>query len=431
MTPIAFAAVPLLLALVLWAIIDLEQFGLYILLGAMLVPASIIKIVGTNVALADFLLMIALAAWLVTNSIGSSSGPWLRSNWLALPAALLVCVNAASLAWSTQPHSTLLFTIQIAEIAFLFMILFASVPSSIRNIRNALLLLIGLTCVMAVAALATYAAHPKAAVDGVDLPGLNKNTLGSFLAVGLVLAFTFLVSSQRSRHRILLASATVLEGAGLAASVSRGAMIGALIAIFLASLLLRRARLFTLVATAMLVVVFLIAIGPRAAARQEAGGGYDSSVVRQYAWAGAVKKIESRPLLGTGGATYLDTLPQLHGFVTNDALNLFLLTWAELGVPGMASVGLLFFRFGWLLARTKRLTYDASVPAVAAGCAAVSLFVHFQVDVSWTRGTTSMAFAMLGLVLALTRLGGAEMPRKLDRSKRAVAMEPHALAPVA
>ena len=92
MKVVVIAAAPALAALLLWAILDLENFVLFAVLGTIVFPASLAKPFGTNVDAADILLAVALAAWLVTNSLmrirfrqvwvlccvdGSSGLPWL------------------------------------------------------------------------------------------------------------------------------------------------------------------------------------------------------------------------------------------------------------------------------------------------------------------------------------------------------------------
>jgi hypothetical protein len=98
-------------------------------------------------------------------------------------------------------------------------------------------------------------------------------------------------------------------------------------------------------------------------------------------------------------------LPQLEaGFILPDPNNMFLLTLGELGIVGLLALLFLLFRYGRLLIASGKLPEDAAVPAVAAGCVTLSLLVHFQVDVTWTRGTTSLAFAMMGVMIAVQRI---------------------------
>ena len=109
-------------------------------------------------------------------------------------------------------------------------------------------------------------------------------------------------------------------------------------------------------------------------------------------------------MLGTGAGTYWDDIPELN-IGLSDPNNLFLLTWAELGLAGMAALLFLLWRYGRLVAAARRLPDNARVVTLAAGGAAFSMFAHFQVDSTWTRGTASICFAMVGLVVAGRRLG--------------------------
>jgi glycosyltransferase involved in cell wall biosynthesis len=401
---IAIALLPALAALVLWAIVDLEKFVLFAVLGAMIVPVSLAKPGGANIAGVDLLLAIAVAAWLASNSIGRAPDPWIRANPMFLPAVFFTATAAASLAWSINPRSTLVWTIQVFEITIVVPLVFASIPRSVETIRRAFLAFTLFTCLLAVAALVAYVANPGMHAQGTYLPGWNKNPLGSFLAAGLVIAFALLLASRLTRTRLALILAFFVDGAGMVATGSRGAILGAAVALIFVSFMLGRQRLIALITLASLAVVFAVVVGPEATKKKTLAGGYDSSVVRQYAWAGAIKKIEGDPFLGTGGKTYTDTLPQLYGFITNDPNNLFLLTWAELGLAGISSLLYLLFRFGRMLAQARHLPGNAAVLAVAAGSVAISLLVHFQVDVSWARGSTTLEYAMIGVMVALIRL---------------------------
>jgi O-antigen ligase len=410
------AAVPALIAVMLWAILDLERFMMFAVLGAMVFPASLVQPFGTNVAAVDLLLVLAVTAWLITNSVRRAPDPWVKRNPLIIPALLFVAVNAVSLVWSIKPRTTLVFTIQLIELIIVFPLVFASLPRSVATIRKAFVLFIALTCVMAVATFVVYVTHPNTHTQGTYLPGLNKNAIGTFLAAGLILAYAQWITSERSRARALLAVAFVVDVAGLIGSGSRGAIIGAGVAILGVGFLLGRRRLLAVMMVGTLAVLYVAVIQPEQVVKANAAGAYDSSVIRQYAWEGAIKKIEQRPVLGTGGGTYVDTLPHLTDYIVTDPNNLFLLTWGELGIPGMAALIYLLFNFGRLLVRVRRLPSEAAVLAVAAGGVALSLFAHFQVDVSWSRGETTLAFAMMGLMVALTRLcwGSEDSPPELE-----------------
>ncbi len=406
MKVLAIAALPALAALLLWAIIDLENFLLFAVLGSIVFPASLAKPFGTNIDAADILLLIGLAAWLISNSVGDAPNPWIRRNSMALPAMVYLAVNAASIAWSIKARSTVVFTVQLIELILLYPITFATIPRSIRKIRVALITLVVLTTGEGIAALLQFSSSASAHTTGTYLPGINKNALGSFLAAGLVVACAlWLGSHRRSRHWLLpaigvLAVSTIV-------SESRGAIIGAGVAVVAMGLMLGRRRLPALLVGVALAVLYLAVIVPGEAQKTTEAGGYNSSLVRHISWQYAIREIEHQPWIGTGARTYEEALPPPIGGEIPDPNNLFLLTWAELGIPGMLALGFLLFRFAQLMVRCRRLPGDASVVSVAAGGVALSLIIHFQVDISWVRGETTLEFAMIGLMLAANRIVSA------------------------
>jgi O-antigen ligase len=360
---------------------------------------------------------VAVAAWLATGFRGTARGPWLAGNPLLAPCVLFVLVNVESLAWSQRPTDTLEFIVQLVEIVVLLPLLFASIPRSVEKIQRALGVYIGLTCVMAAAVTLVYVPYALSGnLEGQNLPGFNKNAIGSFVAAGLVLTYALWLTETRPRMRRLLSVAAVIEFAGLLATVSRGSMIGAFFAVLGVSLLLRRRRLFTFGLAAVASLFFLTVIGVHSGVDRSLSGSYDSSVVRSYSFANAIEKIEDRPLLGVGGGTYLDYIEELEFFLP-DPNNMFLLTWAELGIIGIGALLFLLFRYGRLLFAARNLPHSSRGLAVGTGCVTLSFLIHFQLDVTWTRGTTSLAFAMMGLLLALERLaadGSGTMTRGLE-----------------
>ena len=277
---------------------------------------------------------------------------------------------------------------------------------------------IALTAGMAVIAIGVFlSGAARGGLGNTALPyDLNKNAVGSYVAAGLVMAYALGVVQRRGRLKRALQVAALIELAGVFSTLSRGSILGSIVALTAVSLLLRRNRVITLVLVSVVAVGYVATNGidSRAERDQAKAGSYDSSEVRVQSFQGAITKIKEKPLLGTGGGTYHDTLPGIDGgtFVVPDPNNMFLLTLAELGLLGCVALLALLSRFGRLLIDVARLPEAAAVPAVAAGCVSLSLFVHFQVDITWTRGTTSLAFAMIGLMMAILRLSRETPPAR-------------------
>src|SRR4051794_36539290 len=111
MSPIWLVAIPGVVAVGLWALVDLERFLLFAVLCTIVYPTAIVQPGGTQVALADLLLLAVCAAWLIRNSMRVAPDPYVTGNRLLVPALIFTGVNAASLAWSDDPHKTLIFTL--------------------------------------------------------------------------------------------------------------------------------------------------------------------------------------------------------------------------------------------------------------------------------------------------------------------------------
>ena len=391
-----------------WALADLEGFVLLPLLAAMIFPQPLVRPGGALVAAADVLLLVALVAWLCRYAAGSNERPLLGGNPVLVPSLLYAGVTAASLAWTSRTGATTKSVVQTAEIVVVLPLVFASLPRSIDRLRTALSRFIGIT--VALSLLEFAYALPRLAsgrFEAQSLQWLNKTAAGSFLGVGLVLAFAYSLDRTRSpRSRRLYAFATLAEILGLLATVSRGAIAGALCGTLVVSLVMRRSRVRTLLLVALASVAFVIGVQAQLDARiAEAGSGaFSTNTVRLLSYADGVQKIKEHPVLGTGAGTYWDSISRLNIGLA-DPNNLFLLTWAELGLAGMAALLFLLWRYGRLVAAARRLPEHARIVTLAAGGAAFSMFVHFQVDSTWTRGTASICFAMVGLVVAGRRLG--------------------------
>ena len=411
MSPVllAICLAPAAVATWIWAIRDTPHFFLYGVLSAMVLPVAIFEPAGTQVALADLLLLVGLAGWAVAAAARRVSPPWLRGNALIFPTAIFVLLAASSVAWSVDRSATFRSVIQLTEIVVFIPLAYASLPRELATVRNGLLLYIATSCVLAL--VAAVLAAPEIAAGRFEAPtldfGLNKNAAGSYIAAGLVLAYAFWLKAPDQTQRRLLVLAMAVEVAGLLATLSRGSMIGAGLGILSVSLLLRKRRLVTGFGVLVLLVAFLSVVGPEAGSDLSTPGSYSSTKAREYTYNHAIQHIEERPVLGVGSGAYFDTVPQLGGGGFTDPHNMFLLTWAELGVFGVAALIFLLVRFARIWWGMTKLPDEAASLGVAAGGVSLSLLVHFQFDVTWTRGTTSLAFATMGMMLAVQRLSSS------------------------
>jgi O-antigen ligase len=399
------AAIPAVLALFVWALTDLERFVTYAVLGSIAFPMTLARPGGTNVDAADLFLLIALASWLLNQSLHRAPDPQFKRTKF-FPAVLTYwAVTAMSIAWSVKVRSTAIFSVQLLEFLVLYPLLLASIPSSTASVRRGLMFLLKLTTGLSVATLIGFAFRGSGNQLATALPGFNKNGLGCFTAAAAILAFAFWTEHDPRGGRWRYAVAALIGFAATLATESRGAMLGLIAAIVLISFLLARRRpsvkVVALVVVAVLGSVYFTVVAPERQTLTNRAGAYDSTTLRLQTWTDGIHKIEQRPWLGTGARTYAD---HIEGGILPDPNNLFLLTWAELGVPGLVALLLLLYSIARLIQRAARLPPDAAVLGVAAAGVVVSLLVHFQVDISWVRGETTLEFAMIGIILSVLRL---------------------------
>jgi O-antigen ligase len=418
------AIVPLAAGLLLWSILDLERFVLIVVLTSMLFPGDIAKPFGANVAAMDVFTLLALASWLINNAVGNAPDPALRRPVL-VAGLIFAGLQWVSLIWSTNPHRTLIFSSQAVELFVAYPLLFGFLPRRVKEIERGLIVLLVGTAALAVALLIGFASDPQAAQSGTYLPGFNKNASGSFESVGIVIAYALLLRGRGSR--LWPAAALMLTTAGSVASESRGAMMGAAAGVVVVSLVMRRGRIAAGLVMIMLAATYFAVIAPGEAAKTSHAGAQSSALARVQLWKFAIHQIEKKPILGTGAGAYFQPDGQ-----QQDPNNTFLRTWAETGILGLIALVYLLVSLGRMVPAWRRCR-DPGIAALAAACAGmfVSLLVHAQVDVSWTRGTGSLMFAALGLLIALERLvrpaaAPAPVPREVDVPQP---QEPRVLTP--
>mgnify|MGYP000279976934 CR=1 FL=1 len=399
---------------VVWALADLEQFVLVGLLAAMIFPQALLSPGGALVAAADLLLLVALGAWLARAALRGAQPLWITGNPFVVPGLAFAAVTAASVLWSLDAAASVKQAVQIAEIVVVLPLLFASVPTSLERLRHGLHAYIALTSVLAVTIAIVWLPNALSGNPaGQYLPGLHKNATGSFIGVGLVLAYSLRLSPGAPRW---LGVAVAVQTLGLVATVSRGSLAGAAVAVLVVSAVVRRKRLATLALAVAASAVFVVAIQQQLSEQNRLLGGYGTNVVRVLSYTRGIDQIQERPLLGTGAGAYWDFIPELQ-IGLEDPNNMFILTWAELGIAGLAALLFLLWRYGRAFGRSRNLPEPARTIALAAGGGALSLFAHFQVDSTWTRGTASICFALIGVMLAAHRLAPAP------------ALEPRSAAP--
>jgi len=223
--------------------------------------------------------------------------------------------------------------------------------------------------------------------------GLHKNGVGGSLSCAVIVCAELWFAATTRKRRMVLTWSLAILVAGLFFTLSRGGWIGAVAGI---GLILAMRRQFKLLVKATFVMVPLIAICwqllPEQSRQYSTGVTADNYNIkmRYNSVAFADACFETDPFLGVGVGLRKEY----------DATNLFWLTLAETGVPGMLTffgLQVVFLRMVWKT--QKQLSRrEPLYSAVAIGGALVfGGLIHGMVDHYWSRGAISIAWAGAGM----------------------------------
>lgn len=243
------------------------------------------------------------------------------------------------------------------------------------------------TCVLQVGAVALGAVgvlhlHPSGP-QSADLAGRAFGTLGhpdqlaKTLAIGLAAILPVVATGRRRRMVVLGVLATL---GGIALSQGRAAFGGAIAMLLVWVLLQPRAgglRRRASVLLVLLVIVVAVSAGTfqERFAQDPAGGS------RGHLTAVAVEAIRARPITGTGPNAYVTTVGRTDELTATGVPvhNVFLLSAAELGIPGAA---LLLFPFVAMWVAAWRRRAETGRPgAYARACLGL---LPLSIVIGWT-----------------------------------------------
>jgi O-antigen ligase len=350
------------------------------------------------------ILVIGLAGCLL---VAAAAGfePDRVTNPLLTPAIAFVAWTLVSAAWSTSPASALVEAAQRLEFVVFGVALMAALPSDGRHVRRALAGLVGAAAVLGTAAVILGAVEHR--YVGVYPLGIQKNAAGSLLSYGLIAVAGLRLAAPGRRPGRWLAAAGLATVLGLVFTGSRGAWVGTLVALATVVAMRRPRLVWPVTAVTLVIVALFLLLFPPETLSQEAGFDekFSTASVRAETWSQGVQAIAAHPVLGVGAGNFV---ARIGGQVLQaDPNNLFLLTWAETGLPGIALLV-------WFLAGCLRLAWrnahagsPSGIPTAAnlAGMAMlVTAIVHAQFDLFWTRGTALAAFLGAGLVVWANRV---------------------------
>jgi O-antigen ligase len=390
--------VPVLVALPILAtvLVSWRSDATALLLPLCLVPFAINA--GGVYASASDLLTVGLGGCLLLATAAGFDRQQFASP-LTAPAVAFVAWTAISASWAAEPLKALVDVGQRLEFTVLGVALIAALPLDGRHIRRTLGgFVAGATALGLTTIFVGFAEHR---LIGVYPLGIHKNAAGSLLSYGLLAAAGLVTAVPRGAASRWLVAGCLTIGAGLVFTGSRGAWVGTLVAGAVMIVLPRRHLLWPVASITVVAVALFLLVLPPDTLGDHAGFDerYSTASVRADTWGDGVRTISAHPALGVGAGNFV---AHLDGKAFQaDPNNLFLLTWAETGLPGL----LLLL---WLLSACMRLAWRNAAAASGPGLAPaaseiglallVSAVVHGQFDVFWTRGTGLAAFLGAGLV---------------------------------
>jgi hypothetical protein len=233
---------------------------------------------------------------------------------------------------------------------------------------------------------------------------LHKNAAGSSLCMALVAAIAMLLARPGARRvQWPLVAMTLVLGFGLLWSLSRGAWLGAAVAVIVLLGATRRLRVLIALVAPLAVTLFagwkLLPEEKRTYASDVSFEAYNIKE-RFKSFDYAYAQFSREPLWGVGV-----------GFrKTYDATNVVMSTLAETGLVGLALFLAVFAALGWVVWRSSRrggLRAEAPFPIAIGAALIFAKLAHGMVDQFWARGSFAAWFGAGLIIMGATPLGAS------------------------
>ncbi len=245
----------------------------------------------------------------------------------------------------------------------------------------------------------------------------EPNVTSQFFQMTLPFAAAYFLASVGPRRRALYLAIFILTAGAMFATFSRGGWFGAalgLVVVVVAAWLKKRAVGAPTWALAAITAAGVILLLPAAGVVLARGvqGDQLSAAYRLADWRTAFAIIRDHPLLGVGRGNYLELARLYNPWALEYPVhNVYLLSWAETGIVGLAALGALLV--GAFRAAARTLWRSAGCDA-AFGLAALAAFagiaVRMFVSMSFVHPFVSLTFVALAGAAAALAAGPPSRP---------------------
>ena len=352
---------------------------------------------GGALSMTKILGAVLVLGWVATVTVrpsGRRVGLLAREPLLVTALVLFVAWVGISLVWAEVQDPALTSVQRFALNFTLFPIAFVAVTR-----RQHVLWLVGAFVAGAFTAAAFGIAQGTAtdpgATERLGGAGTNPNQLGSYLVVAMVFTAVLSANSLWSpRARVALAGVASLAALCVFLTVSRGALIGMLVAMLIAPFAIGRARRGAAVAAIVLALggtfAYFAAVAPESAVTRITSPEEDGGSGREDMWRVGWRMVLDNPAIGVGAGNYPERAAdyllrpgasERDTYILDEkkvAHNVYLTVLSELGVVGLTI-------FLALIALSLRAAWRAA-------------------EVFAQRGDTTLELVSRALVLAIASL---------------------------
>jgi len=247
--------------------------------------------------------------------------------------------------------------------------------------------------------------HPNSA-PGVF--GINPNAVALYLEPIAAVAAGFVLFADSQRNRWIAAAALAFVLPALACTLSRGALLAGAVLALVVVLSVRNLRLRLALLCAAIVSGLALSQVPFVAARlaHQLDPHHSTLALREAIWKVTFRMLSDHPLFGAGISGYQTVMkhyrtPNLHP--EPYAHNIFLTTWSEVGLVGLAAFAIVLFGLLWRAWRNFGSVRELYRPLLWGIFGAWVVFiVHGLVDSPYWKNDLSLEFWILAAMEVVT-----------------------------